>query len=53
MVVGDQRHAPTVLPHPERPSTHLIGGWVGPKAGLDGCGKSGPHRCSIPGPSSL
>ena len=25
-----------------RPGTHCIGGWVGPKAGLDGCGKS-PH----------
>jgi len=26
----------------ERPSTHCIGGWVGPRAGLDGCGKSRP-----------
>ena len=26
--------------HPwERPSTHCIGSWVGPTAGLDGCGK--------------
>jgi hypothetical protein len=25
---------------------------VGPRAGLDGCGKSRPHRDSIPGPSS-
>jgi hypothetical protein len=24
---------------------------VGPRAGLDGCGKSRPHRDSIPGPS--
>ena len=24
----------------ERPVTHCIGGWVGPRAGLDGCGKS-------------
>jgi len=24
----------------ERPGTHCIGGWVGPRAGLDGCGKS-------------
>ena len=39
--------------HPrERPGTHCIGGWVGPRAGLDGCGKSRPHRDSIPGPSS-
>ena len=25
---------------------------MGPRAGLDGCGKSRPHRDSIPGPSS-
>jgi len=36
----------------ERPSTHCIGSRVGPRAGLDGCGKSRPHRDSIPGPSS-
>jgi hypothetical protein len=24
--------------------THCIGGWMGPKAGLDGCGKSRPRR---------
>ena len=32
----------------ERPGTHCIGGWVGPMAGLDGCGKSRPYRDSIP-----
>ena len=26
----------------ERPVTHCTGGWVGPRAGLDGCGKSHP-----------
>jgi hypothetical protein len=27
--------------HPgERPGTHCIGGWVGPRTGLDGCEKS-------------
>jgi hypothetical protein len=37
-------------PHPGhftprgRPSTHCIGGWVGPTAGLDGCGQSHPTR---------
>jgi hypothetical protein len=36
----------------DRPGTHCIGGLVGPRAGLDGCGKSRPHRNSIPGPSS-
>jgi len=34
----------------ERPGTPCIGGWVDPMAGLDGCGKSRPHRDSIPGP---
>ena len=37
----------------KRPVTHCIGGWVGPRAGLDWCGKSHPHRDSIPGPFSL
>jgi hypothetical protein len=36
----------------ERPGTHCIGGWVGPRAGLDRCGISRPHRDSIPGQSS-
>ena len=35
-----------------RPGTHCTGGWVGPRAGLDRCGKSRPHRDSIHGPSS-
>jgi hypothetical protein len=26
----------------ERPGTHCIGGWVGPRTGLDGCGKTCP-----------
>ena len=26
----------------EKSGTHCIGGWVGPRAGLDGCGKSRP-----------
>ena len=30
----------------ERPGTRCIGGWVGPRAGLDGCGKSRPNRDS-------
>ena len=28
--------------HRERPGTHCIGGWVGPRAGLDGCGITRP-----------
>jgi len=35
----------------ERPGTRWIGGWVGPRAGLDWCGKSRSHRDSISGPS--
>ena len=37
MWVGGQSHAPAALP----PGiTRFTGGWVGPRAGLDGCGKS-------------
>jgi len=31
--------------------THCIGGWVGPRAVLNGWGESRPHRDSIPGPT--
>ena len=51
--VGSQRHDPAALPPGHRLDTHCIGGWVGPRASLDGCGKSHPHRDSIPGPSSM
>jgi hypothetical protein len=51
MRVGGQLHAPAALPPGKRAGTHCIGGWVGPRAGLDGCEKSRPHRESIPGPS--
>jgi hypothetical protein len=44
MRVGGQLHAPAALPPGKRPGTHCIGGWVGPRAGLDGCEKSRPHR---------
>jgi hypothetical protein len=50
--VGGQRHAPAALPLGKRPGAHCIGGWVGPRSGLDGCGKSRLQRDSIPGPSS-
>jgi hypothetical protein len=42
MGVGGQLHAPAALPPGKRPSTHCIGGLVGPRVGLDGCGKSRP-----------
>jgi hypothetical protein len=36
MEVSGQLHAPaTLLPGKEPPGTHWIGGWVGPRAGLD------------------
>jgi hypothetical protein len=31
----------------EKPDTYCAGGWVGPRAGLDVCEKSRPHRDSI------
>jgi hypothetical protein len=46
----------SVTPRPlftrrERPGTHCTRAWVGPRAGLDRCGKSRSHQDSIPGPS--
>ena len=41
MGVGGQRHARPLCPW-ERPGNLCIGGWVGPRVGLDGCGKSRP-----------
>ena len=32
----------------ERPGTHYTGGWVSPRAGLAGCGKSRPPPGSDP-----
>ena len=52
MRVGGQLHAPAALPPGKRPGTHCIVGWVGPRAGLDGCEKSRLYRDSIPGPFS-
>jgi hypothetical protein len=40
--VGCQRHASAILPLGRRPGTHFIGGWVGPRAGLNRCVKSRP-----------
>ena len=50
--VRGQRHAPAALYPRERPGTHCTGGWLVPRAGLDRCGKSRPHRNSIPEASS-
>jgi hypothetical protein len=46
--VKGQRHAPAAFYPRERPSTHCARGWVGPRAGLDRCGKSRSHRDSSP-----
>ena len=47
-----QRHAPAALNTREKPGTRYSVGWLGLRPGLDRCGKSRPHRDSIPGPSS-
>jgi len=39
MGVGGQRYAPAAFP-PGKTWYHCVGGWVGPRAGLDGSGKS-------------
>ena len=51
--VDRQRYAPDAVPL--RKTRYLLYkrlGRVGHRAGLDGCGKSRPHRDSIPGPSN-
>jgi hypothetical protein len=42
------RTTPRLLYPRERPGTHCTGGWVSPRAGLDLCEKSRPHRNSMP-----
>jgi hypothetical protein len=42
MRVGGQLHAPADLPQRKKSGTHCVGVWVGPRAGLDGCGKFCP-----------
>ena len=53
MGVGDQRHAPATLYPRWRPGTPSVGGWVGPRAGLDICWKSRSHGFSITCDESL
>jgi hypothetical protein len=38
--VKGQRHAPAFLYPREKLATHYTGDWLGPRAGLDRCGKS-------------
>ena len=42
-----QRHAPAAFYPQERPGTHCTGGWVGPRAGLQG-GKTRPTGIRSP-----
>jgi len=49
--VSGQQHAPAALYPRERHSTHFTGGWVGPRAGLDGRKISSPPGFD-PRPSS-
>ena len=50
MGVGSQHYVePTLIPG-KRPDTLSIESLVGPRIGLGRCGKSRPHRDSIPGP---
>jgi hypothetical protein len=46
-----QRNAPAALP-PGKTRYPCKGGWAGPRVGLDGWGRSCPHRDSILGSSS-
>ena len=56
--VSGQQHAPAAIYPRERPGTHFTGGWVGPRAGLDGRkisftpgfnpGQSSPYSVAIP-----
>ena len=48
--VSGQRHVPAALYPRERPGTHCIGGWVGPRDGLDRCRKSRPPPTGIRSP---
>jgi len=50
--VGCESHLPTPSPPGKKAGIHCLGGWVGPRAGLDGCVNSRHHRDSIPWPSS-
>jgi hypothetical protein len=48
---GGQSYASAALPR-EKDAVPITGGRFGPRAGLDGCGKSRLRRDSISGPSS-
>ena len=51
MGVGGQRYAqafvPLSPPPGNEPLPNCTGGWVGPRAGLDGCRYTGPLPCAV------
>jgi hypothetical protein len=54
MRVAGKRQAPIALPLGKSPGTHCVEGWMGPRAGLKGCGAnkiSCPHKGSNLEPS--
>jgi hypothetical protein len=50
-MVGGQGYAPVTLLLGKRAITHYTGSWVGPRTGLDGCGKPRSYQVSKSGPS--
>jgi hypothetical protein len=51
MKVSGQCHTQAALLPGNRAVTNRTGGWVGPRAGLDGFGNTRPRQDLIPGPS--
>jgi hypothetical protein len=50
--VRGRRHVPGTLLPGKKVSTPCTGGWLGPRIGVDGYGKSRLQRDSTPGPST-
>jgi hypothetical protein len=48
MVVSCQSHAAAALPQEKRPGNYCTRGWVGPRAGLEGCRKSAHNGSRSP-----
>ena len=40
MGIGGQSHTPASFPLGKGAGSHHVSDWVGPRVGLDGCGKS-------------
>jgi hypothetical protein len=48
MRVGGQLHGPAALPPGQRPGTHCVGGWVGPRAVWTAAEDLAPTRIQSP-----